>query len=304
VIAEADKGIMPDFTRRLPRVHFTTALNILQTMGVDLNRINILADGEYENYRGFIHEQKPEPGSMLNPNTEITLHIGHVSAVDIMPFQFFYGLQNRSGGGTKWEDNARFFMAPFDSEVITHDAISQFEILKSICNSIDRQRLQKFLDLFAFSDDDGHVDFDEAVIWSLILPGFNQWAGNAESVEKILTCLVGYPVSVTENVAGEFEIVAEAQYRLGDGQAGLGTHTLLGSTFSDYDSTYLVNIANVSRRDIRKFLPGGKLRRKMEWLLKECMPNNIDYRIKVELAKKKTRLGGDGKSYLGYAVYA
>ncbi len=53
-MTQADQKIMPDFCNRRYPFHYTTAISVLAKMGVDVNDIDILAIGTYENYRGEI----------------------------------------------------------------------------------------------------------------------------------------------------------------------------------------------------------------------------------------------------------
>jgi len=90
--AVGKQGIMPDLSSRKNPLHFSTALSILMKAGVDIHRINLIAEGKYENYRGEVHYQEPAAGSVITDNTKIILRIGSTSAVDFMPYQFFYGM--------------------------------------------------------------------------------------------------------------------------------------------------------------------------------------------------------------------
>ena len=99
---------MPDFLGRRYRFHYLTAMNLLESMGVPLGDIRVRAAGEYENYRGEIRSQDPAPGTAIPPGTVITLHVGCFSAVDFMPYQFFYGLQGIRESDNTWETDGAF----------------------------------------------------------------------------------------------------------------------------------------------------------------------------------------------------
>ena len=121
---------MPDFSGQRYRFHYVTALNLLEGMGVDRRRIRIRKAGVYRNYRGEVRSQQPEPGSVLSDKSIITLEIGSNSAVDFMPYQFFYGLQGLRDSDNSWEDNARSLLAPFDSESVRYEAAMRFYTLR------------------------------------------------------------------------------------------------------------------------------------------------------------------------------
>lgn len=294
---------MPDFCSRPYPFHYTTALNLLRIMGVDINRVDILAAGEYENYKGEVREQKPAPGTPLDVRTHITLTVGYPSAVDQIPYQFFYGLQGGTSRGSEWEEQARRLMAPFDAAVIRHGAAALYHILKFDCLSIDRQQLSLYLDLFDFDFAGDEFDPHEALAWALLLPAFHLWSGNAERVEQILSYLLGYHFRIIENVASRHEIPAEAHYRLGAASGRLGKETLLGHFFVEYDSAYQVVLSGVKREDVPLFLPGGSKRKKLEWLLGICMPNNLDYVVTINTDSATTVLGNREKGgHLGYSA--
>ena len=83
---------MPNFSSRKFRSGYSVALNILSRLGVPHEQIDILAVGEYQNYRGEILRQEPEAGEDVRHDTRIVLDVGFYSAVDQMPYQFFSGL--------------------------------------------------------------------------------------------------------------------------------------------------------------------------------------------------------------------
>jgi hypothetical protein len=295
---------MPDFCNRDYPFHFATALNLLIKMGVDINRVEILAVGEYENYKGEVREQNPKPGSPLQSNTKITLSIGYPSVVDQLPYQFFYGLQDAGARSGEWENNARRLMAPYDASVIRHEADLRYQTLQFSFGVADREHLSRFLDLFAF-DRDGEVrELEDFIIWASILPTFNHWGGNPEMVAGVLHLLFGYDFRIIESISAEFEIPEALRYRLGTKSGRLGRETILGGSFSEYDSTYEVRIGGISRKELTAFIPGGKKRRKLEWVLDLCMPNDLDYRITFDVVDRATVVGGrEEGAYLGYGTH-
>ena len=71
-------------------------------------QIDILAVGEYQNYRGEILRQEPEAGEDVRYDTRIKLEVGFYSAVDQMPYQFFYGMHGITESTGEWEDKATY----------------------------------------------------------------------------------------------------------------------------------------------------------------------------------------------------
>ena len=207
--------VMPDFCNRRYPFHYGAALNTLTKLGLDLNKVDLIAIGEFENYKGEILHQDPEPGTPLGGDIKITLHVGFPSAVDSMPYQFFYGLHGITPSTGSWEDASRRLLAPFDASVIRHEAIAEFESLKSSFGFIDFAHLKRFLELFSFHSEDSVTELDEMLVWSAVFPGFHLWAGNADMVCRVFTALFGYDFEIIENVRLENEIPADCRYQLG-----------------------------------------------------------------------------------------
>lgn len=296
--------VMPDFVNRRTPYHFTTALNTLTRLGVDLSRVDILAVGEFQNYRGEVQEQEPAGGATLGPTARITLKIGFPSAVDNMPYQFFYGLHGVTSSTRAWEDAARHMMAPFDAAVIRHYAAAKLQDLESNLGLAEFGHLKRFLELFDFAIEDQTKNITEAVIWASIFPAFSQWSGNPLLVCRVLQALFDYNFTIRENVAMTHEIPESCRSKLGRRSDRLGSGFILGRSFSDYDSGYEVIISGVPVDDIPELLPNGKKRKRIEQALSIFMPSNFECIIRVKAVRGVNAIGEkEHKNYLGYTSY-
>jgi hypothetical protein len=292
---------MPDLTGRRYRFHFLTAINLLTCLGVPLRNIYIRAVGIYENYRGEIRAQEPEAGAAVTPDTRISLEIGSSSAVDFMPYQFFYGLHGVRSTGSTWEENARSLMAPFDAAVIRYGAAMQSQALKYELGITDTGHLSRFMGLFEYDTVDESFGIDDIVLWASILPFLYEWGGNPRVVAGVLNRLFKYDFRIEENVRSSTPIPGHLRYSLGSKTARLGKETIIGSSFEESDSTYEIMISGVPADEIIRLLPGGKTRRRIERLLQFCMPGDLDYRIKIKVDRKAARRSAN--RYLGYSTY-
>ncbi|UCD62532.1 MAG: type VI secretion system baseplate subunit TssG [Candidatus Zixiibacteriota bacterium] len=296
--------VMPDFCSRRHPFHFTTALNTLDKLGLDVSKVDIIALGEFENYKGEIREQDPKPGTPLDKRTKVTLKVGFSSAVDQMPYQFFYGLFGTRASTGAWEDSARAMMAPFDAAVIRHMAVAEYRDLKSTFGLVEFDHLEKVLNLFAFEAGREGMSFREAMIWSSLFPTFHYWAGNAELVCRVLECLFGHRFRIIENVAAEHPIPESCRYYLGSTSDRLGSGVILGKRFADCDTAYEVIVEDVRPDEIRDFLPGGSTRVKIERALNVFMPGHLQSRVTVRSVGELTQIGEEKRRhYLGYTSH-
>jgi len=206
---------MPDLCNRSYPFHYATALNLLEKMGVDIGRINILAVGEYENYKGEILGQKPAPGMPLKSDVSIELKVGYPSAVDQLPFQFFYGLGGKAHRSADWEWQSRRFMAPYDAAVIRHKAAARYQSLRFSFGITDKDHLTRYLDLFDFALGHDFQDLGDVVFWTGIMPSFHDWSGNAAGVAKVLQFLFGYRFRIIESAESRYEIPDDIRKALG-----------------------------------------------------------------------------------------
>ncbi len=298
--------IMPDFcSRRLP-FHYVTAVNLLMKMGVDPFTIQIRAEGEYENYRGQVHGQSPDPGATIRPDTKITLNAGFSSAVDLFPYQFFYGFKGITDrGGDGWENQAREFMAPFDGAVVKYEALAHYLTLKYKFGVADRAQILGFLGLFGFAPPDAKtIPLDELMVWVGLMPAFNFWSGNAELVGRIIGLIFKCDVRILENTPNTYDVPENLHYKLGSAGAALGRDTIIGSSFTEFDSGCEIHIRDIPREQLMEFLPGRPLRKKLDWLLSFCLPGSLIPVIRVSGRREELKLGAkQEKTFLGYASY-
>lgn len=288
---------MPDLCNHRHPLHYATALNLLIKLGVDLSRVHILPIGKYKNYKGEVFKQTPAAGSRINPDTKFELHIGFSAAIDQLPYQFFYGLHNRFSRGTGWEDQSRRLLAAFDAPLVRYQARAVNQTLKFNFALPDKNQLKRFLGLFDFdTDQDGGSD--DTFTWAMLLPAFHRWAGNPDGVAEILELLFGFSFRIEENIPAEFEIPKKIRYHLGAKTGRLGRETILGSSFIECDSTYRVIISGLDADEVNLFRPGQPRRRKLDWVLGNCMPGCFEYSVSFEMKTgpklqigKNTRLG-------------
>ncbi|MFQ5500026.1 MAG: type VI secretion system baseplate subunit TssG [Candidatus Zixiibacteriota bacterium] len=297
-------AVMPSLCDRRRRLHFTTALHLLQRQRVDLWRVSMLAVGEYENYNGEVRSQYPEPGAPLDHKSEIRLEIGMYSAVDQLPYQFFYGLEGKRPVGSGWELQARKLMAPFDAAVARYRAIAGFERIRFHMGFYDDDHLLRILDLFRFEFGEVAPSEEELRLWAMLLPSFHLWAGNTEAVAGVLGRLFGYRFAIRESVPSITDVPESLRAPLGRDKCHLGRSAVIGKSFSDCESAFDVQISSVPPDEVRSILQGGRIRRRIEWLLGIAMPSHLEYSIRIKVDSVSAALGKEqAGSRLGSCTY-
>jgi predicted component of type VI protein secretion system len=195
-------------------------------------------------------------------------------------------------------------MAPFDSSVIRAEARAKLLSLIFDFGFAEKGHMRRFLDLYDFDIAHETDDLRELLFWSSLLPAFNFWAGNPDSVARIVSGLFGYECRIIENVQGEYDIPEKTRYRLGKGEERLGAGSVVGRSFSQCDTAFDVIVTGVGNGDMREFLPGGTKRRKLERILEYCMPSDLECRIRIFGEKRGSRIGESGaECHLGYSSY-
>jgi hypothetical protein len=295
------KKTMPDFTGRKYRFHYLTALNLLESLGVPLRNIYIRCVGVYENYRGEIRSQEPEAGAEISGDTRITLEVGCSSAVDYMPYQFFYGLRGLREGDHTWEENARSLLAPFEAAGIRYEAALSFHALRYEFGIIDVGYIPTFLRLFEYAAEEDSADIDGLLLMISILPSLHEWGGTQTALSKILRRKYNYNVYINENVKSKNYIPGYLRYKLGAKTGRLGNETLLGRSFEEFDSTYELVFEDVSPEAVPELRPGGEMRRRIDRFLSYCMPSDLDCRYRIKVNKKA--IGRTTARYLGYSTF-
>ena len=295
--------VMPDLCHRRFPFHCVTALVLLKKLGVDVTQVNMRAVGCYENYKGEVLEQSPAPGTPLTSEVSILLDIGQWSAVDILPYQFFYGMTGITNRSSGWEEDARALMAPFDAAIVRGKANADYEMLKYALSTIDYQHLKRFLGLFDIDHRRDMADRREANFWAALMPSHHLWAGNPVLTSRILQHMFGHKFSIRENIPSSQKIPPAIRSRLGKEYSRLGSELVLGKSFTEYDSAYEV-ICETRPNDIKNWLPGKEKRLKLERILNMCMPGNLEYRIRIRIKRTLSTLGAtSGKAYLGYGTF-
>jgi len=291
---------MPELTNRHHPFRYVTALTLLMKLGIDIHRVHIKAVGEHRNYLGEILGQEPAAGKTVDESTNVVLEVGFPSAVDWLPYQFFYGWRGAQAGVRVWEEDARHLMAPFDGSVIRYGAVATHEQLEYSLALVNLDYLLRYLKLFNFSLAEPPDDIREPLIWAAIMSGFHFWAGNPDFVARVLHALFGFDFRFVENVTAQYDIPNELQCRLGRKNSRAGGDFIVGRTFRECDSSYELLISGVKPDEVAALLPGKPKRRKIEWVLSICMPTNLDCRIRLKVDAGETRLGSSqGRSYLG-----
>jgi hypothetical protein len=295
---------MPDLCDRKHHYSIDLALLLLERLGVDLSRIDLKAVGPFENYRGEIQEQFPEPGRQLKPVERVALSVGFFGCVDYLPYQVYYGLPGISAlGGETWEDRARSLMSPFDATTVrTHVELLGLKRCYS-GGLVNQYFVNGLLDLFKLPPHRERMTAAETMFWLALLPSYHEWSGNAECVGEMLEAVFELPVQICEHAESSADIPEEIQSRLGERHSHLGDDFISGGSITDYDSAYEVIIGDIEPEDVPQWLPGGDRRTELDRLITMCMPEYLEARVVLDVKRRPVRLGRESaEAYLGVSV--
>lgn len=299
----SERTVMPQFSERHHPFHFATALTTLLRLGIDLNRVQLLAVGLHETYRGEVLAQQPAAGEEIGARSVIRLEVGVESAVDILPYQFFYGFDTARESTGEWELAARQLMAPFDAAVIRRRGWEDYRRLSFTLAQSDNDQLNRFFALFEFDSKLAGETFRERALWVALLPLFHHWAGNGEMAARMISEVFGYPCQIQESVELTTAIPDALRTRLGKTNARLGAETIVGASFCDQESAYRVIINDVEPEKAGSWLPGKPMYMKLQNLLAICLPGHLEGTIVVRCRRTAFATGAASRTArLGYTT--
>lgn len=300
----AAKVKMPDLARAGSSTPFVHTLAWLKKEGVGLDNVRLLLKGIFDNYKGEIINHLPPPGAEIDSSAVTLLVVGSASMVDELPPSLFFVPRKKYLDLDKMELESRKFFSCFDSMIAKKMAVLEYILLAYDFVFSEESFSKRFIGAFGFPEDGWNSE--ELLFWMMSLPGFHQWAGTKRGTERVLSKCLGMHVRIKENQRGENSLPAEVQSLLGKRWSRLGSDWSLGTSFSECESSFKVMIGPISASQVRDFLPLGLMRKKLDRILKHCVPGQLRWRLALKLKRRERSFTvGETSSncVLGYSTY-
>jgi predicted component of type VI protein secretion system len=204
----------------------------------------------------------------------------------------------------KMELESRKLFSCFDSMIAKKTAVLEYILL--VYNSVFPQEsfARSFIGAFGLPEEGWNSE--ELLFWMLSLPGFHQWAGTKRGTERILSKYLGMHVRIKEHQRGENGLPQEIQSFLGRRYSRLGRDWSLGDRFSECESSFRLVIGPISARQVRDFRPWGTMRKKLDRVLKHCVPGQLRWSVALKLKRKERNFSLGERTancVLGYSTY-
>jgi|GEM_PF-4866436 len=300
----ATKVIMPDLANPHSPVQFIQALLRLKRHGVSLDNVRLLLKGVFESYKGEIAHHLPPPGEEIDSSAVILLFAASSSMVDQLPPSLFLAPRKKYSDYATMELESRKLFSCFDSTIAKMAATLRYVLLvyNSVFTEISFSR--QFIRAFGFPSEGWSPE--ELLLWAKLLPSYHQWGGTKKGTEEVLSRFLQAKVRIKEQEKGENSLPPELLSRLGRRASRLGSDWSLGSRCSECESTFGVIVGPISVARVRDFLPIGQKRKKLDRILKCCVPGQLRWNVTVRLRQKEKgfSLGGStANCVLGYSTY-
>jgi hypothetical protein len=300
----AIRPIMPNLANPHSAVPFIQALSQLKSSGVSLENVRLLLKGVFESYRGEIVHQLPPPGEVIDSSSVILLFVASSSMVDRLPPSLFLAPKEKYTDYSSMELESRKLFSCFDSTIIKMAAILKYAQL--VYNSVfaETSFARQFVRAFGFPDEGWSPE--ELFLWANLLPSYHQWGGTRKGTEEVLSRFLQTKVRIEEKRRGENPLPPELFSRLGRKASRLGSDWSLGSRYSECESTFGVMVGPISALHVHDFLPSGPKRKKLDRILKHCVPGQLRWKVTVRLrrSEKSFSLGQNtANCILGYTTH-
>ncbi len=295
---------MPDLAKAGSSTSFIHILAWLKKAGISLDNVKLLLKGVFENYKGEIINHLPPPGAEIDSSTVALLVIGSPSMVDQLPPSVFFAPRKRYMDLDKMELESRKLFSCFDSTIAKKLAVLEYILLTYDFVFSEESFSRRFVRAFGFPEDGWNSE--EMSLWMMLLPGFHQWAGTKRGTEQVLSKSLGTYVRIKEHQRGENGLPGEVQSLLGKRWSKLGSDWSLGKSFSECESCFKVIIGPISACRVRDFLPWGPMRKKLDRILKHCVPGQLRWSVSLKLKRRERSFSVGEKSsncFLGHSTY-
>jgi len=299
-----EKPKMPNLANPLSTTSFAQGLILLRRCGIDQENVRLLLKGVFERYKGEIICHSPLPGAEIDSSLLVELELGLPSIVDLLPPSLFLGPTKEYRDYEKMDLRSRKLFSSFDSAIAKIIAALEYILLVYDSVFLEHSFCKEFLGAFGFPEK-GWTS-RELLFWTVLLPGFHQWAGTKKGTEAVLSRFLETKIIIHENKKGENLIPAELQSSLGKKSCGLGIDWCLGDSFWECESPLKIVVGPVSASEVYDFLPLGSKKKNLDQILIRCLPGQLRWDVALKLKEKEKNFSVGKKTLncvLGYSTY-
>jgi hypothetical protein len=271
----------------------------LRSNGFPDRDLFIYPQGEFDNFKGEILDQRPDPGDIVSSGHRVILVAAVRGICELMPDLFtdhredFFQEEFNPRGGAK-----RLFSV-FDSA-----------FLKMLC------RLEWIRDIYAgiYSSDE-MADYIGVLlrlperqmsqipreVLGFVLPRLYRYLGTEEAMRLYIETVMGIKSDAKAAGWQVFPLPGDRRNSLG-GKGQLGTDFLLGDNFKSAKPALDIHLLLEDLAAVRSVIPGSEGSRLLRKMLEFTIPNEIE-RYSVSLHPNPDNVSFEsGASFLGYST--
>lgn len=244
------------------------------------------------------------------PNDLLFIDVSRPGLYDYLPEGFFHSSEAKTKSKTvedtvkeieenrKQESSARMFFLALEKEVNRSRITLEMEERKSILGFSEHYKADLFLRIWP---DLKNLDQKMLVTIFQLLPVSHVVSNNPNMLSIVLRAVFGKKFSVT--IDSSPRIVEHGLNFNKLGENWLGINTVLGEKFADYDPIVTLEVADLRRTELSKYLIGGEYNKVISLLIDFFMPSFYDHIIMYQLVDFEEDLvlsDHESESYLNH----
>ena len=271
----------------------------LRRLGFPDRDIFIYPQGEFNEFKGEVLGQQPEPGDMISSGNRITLIVAMPGICDAMPDLYT-------------DHSEDFFTEDFNDRTGTRRFFSIFDsaLLKMIC------RLEWIRDIYAgahysaglgdymgsiFSIPKKELQEIDPEILGFLLPRLYRYLGIEGAMSVLIETLVGIKTSILLGNDQNFLLPQNVGGQLGK-KWRLGMDMYLGERFKGENPALNIQLEIDDCESVPEIIPGSEGHRLLREILNIMLPYYAEqYRIVIKPDKTNMHFENDA-SHLGYST--
>ena len=244
----------------------------------DISQVNLDSYTVLQSFRQSIYEAVPE--NVFHPPTLGGLGKTQEEILEEIKHQ------------RKKENEARTFFKPFEQE-------APYLEMQALMLELMFEKKATYDNLYKLFEQGwpviSRLPYDTALSFIYILPILNEVRGKRQWIEKCLTFLTGFPVSIRESYTQE--TVAKNNGGFVTGVSYLGVNTTFSGALSDGECSWILTVGPVAEPVAGNILPQSGFENLLDVLLEYMAPSNLFIKKRIlVMAEEPTMLTDDPAS--------